>query len=118
MSVRADLSPYVDTSSAAAIVATTSALTEIALWVDQTDSLTIRHVIKNHISPSKTGVDLGPYSEDEFRDIVETAWEDTKERRQAKWDKKKTYINWVLSAIGLLVAIGGSVIAYLKFVTP
>ena len=114
--MRAALSGFIDHSSAETEVATTTALTEIAAWVENADSLTIRHVIKKHLSPAKTGVGLGPYSEDEFREIVATIFEDAGDKRDRRWDRIKTFVPWILSGIGLVATIGGLIIGYLKFV--
>ena len=107
--VTASLSKFVDQSSPETADASATALTCIALWVDKTDALTVRHVINKHLSPSKTDVQLGPYTEDEFREIVATVFEDSEDKRVRRWDRTKTLVGWGFAAIAALIA-------YLTFV--
>lgn len=109
------LSRFIDHRSREAAEASATALTEIANWVEATDSLTVRHVADANISPGTVGVPLGPYSEDEVRDIVATINSDRKEDQQVRWDKRKTYFTWALSIFGLILTVGGLILAYVKF---
>ena len=115
--VTAILRQYVDTSSEETKQATTTALREITAWVGENDSLTVKHVIDGNQTASNAGVPLGPFDDDEGRQIVKTIFDDSEGRRSEKWDRTKTVITWLLSLAGLALTAYGIRLAYLRFFT-
>ena len=98
------LSEFIDSSTEEAADASATALTEIALWVDETNDLTVRHVAEGGIAPSKVDAPLGPYTEIQVRDIVKTIRSDRVDRKKDKWDRIKTFVGWGFAAIMVLIA--------------
>ena len=79
-SVAPSLQRFVDRSSDEAERATTRALRDIALWVDDVDPLTARHVSDGNVKPDTFGVPKGPYTDEEVRQIVTTIRNERSER--------------------------------------
>lgn len=118
MKAQGVLTSFIDTSSQAAEQATTTTLREIALWVETTDRLTVKHVIAGSQSASGAGAPAGPFKNDQLQTIVGTVFDNIEARRSERWERTKTVITWLFSIASLILAGIGAWLAYLKFFAP
>ena len=109
------LTQFVDTSSGTAIQATTTALSEISTWVNQSEPLTVKHVIEGHIEPQKAGVPIGPFDDDKVTKILTTIEHHNEQRRARWWSNVEQIRVWVVPILVALISSGIIVTLVLKF---
>lgn len=112
--VTASLNNFVDQSSLETANASATALTEIAYWVDQSTADTVNHVADGNIAASKALVPVGPYTDEQAKQIVITLRRVRTEAGEHAWARKKTYGGWI---IGIVVALIAAAVALIKWST-